>query len=704
AGDEKIQVIDLKLKDEAKKGYFGKASFGTDFSRFYEGQVLANKFNKKQKISVYFMSSNTTKSTLSWKDANDFGIDNATQYKYNSETDSWEVNDNFISTEDGFPLMFKSGFYYTDQINSKLKVGANYTYSDFRKRTESNTNVSFFMPDTTFSTSMIDKETNQYRSHEANLNIEYKIDSTQTLTFEPKFIFAEKTSETNSTSSYKDANASSVRNSINQQMGESDVTNIKARLAYNKKFKKEKRELKITNNVVVDNSNSETQIGFKDQMLLTNTIENEIDQNKLNDRNIFSNVFSTVFIEPINKKMKFEFVYELFNIKNSQNTQSFNKFNGEYTLLDSLTSGDFTSIKTQNRVGVSWIYDYKKHLVTIGAMGRTVQINNNNLFDNTSIRQSVTNVLPKIVHYYRIGRNTSWRSSITSNSVLPSIQLLQPVRNNSNPNSIFIGNSNLKPNYTFNLNSNFNHYNPLNGGYVYAGIYASYGLNEFISSITYDNLGRRTQTYVNENSLNYAGLWAGGGIPIIKQILNLTPHLQYNQGNRVNYVDDIRNTLNTYTVSPNIDINLYTDIVEFSFGFDYSFTKNQNSISSNLNLTNNRYGLNSDIRIYLPWKMELATDFEYNQYRNLAEGFNINTFIWNAEIEQNFGKNDNFSIALKAYDMLNQNTKIIRESSANQIYDTRKTIIARYFLFSLTYKFNSTFKKSKKTENNEITE
>lgn len=64
--DEKIQVLDLKLKDDAKKGYFGRASGASDFALtpvdgeigtnpFYEGELLLNKFKGSQKdIGVCF--------------------------------------------------------------------------------------------------------------------------------------------------------------------------------------------------------------------------------------------------------------------------------------------------------------------------------------------------------------------------------------------------------------------------------------------------------------------------------------------------------------------------------------------------------------------------------------------------------------------------------------------------------------------------
>ena len=51
--DETIQVMDLRLKEDAKKGYFGRISGGSDFNDFYEGELLFNRFNKDFKLSIF---------------------------------------------------------------------------------------------------------------------------------------------------------------------------------------------------------------------------------------------------------------------------------------------------------------------------------------------------------------------------------------------------------------------------------------------------------------------------------------------------------------------------------------------------------------------------------------------------------------------------------------------------------------------------
>lgn len=698
ASDEKIQVIDLKLKDEAKKGYFGKASFGTDFTRFYESQALVNKFNKKQKISAYFLTTNTTRSSLSWRDANQFGIQQGNAYEYNAETDSWSANENFISSDDGFPQVLRTGAFFNDQLTEKLKIGANYTYSDFRKQTEETSRTQFFLPDTTYSSFSKTTSNLHAKHHQANLNLEYKIDSTQTIVFEPKINYISRTDERNSSMDFLNSDNLTNRQSTNTTTGESDAFNLKTKLVYVKKFKKEKRQLRLLNNFIYDQSASNSHLGYADYFNQTGITENEIDQFKTGDRSIVSNLFGALYAEPINKKMRIEFYYELFNTTNTNNRRSFNGMSGVYTDLDSLTSGDFKTAKIQNKLTTTFVYDYKKHLLTIGVAGRNVLVDNSNKFIGTSIHQNVSDFQPKITYNYRIHKNSSLRFNSSTSSTLPSIGYLQPIYDNSNPNAIRSGNENLKPNYLFTNRLTYNVYSPLSGSYFYGGAYSNYVFNDFVSSITYDSLGRTISNYQNHNSLGYLGAYANAGIALIKQVLNLEPNASYNYGNRYNFVNNEKNTQIFHSLKTGLDIALYTDVVEFTFGASYEVRENQNSISSTANLTNTTYGLNSDLTVYLPWKMEITTDFEYNNYNNLSQDFNINTFIWNAEIQQKIGKNDNWIIAVQAFDLLNQNTRINRSAYANFITDNRTAIISRYFMLNLSYIFNSTFKKSKKND------
>ena len=65
-------------------------------------------------------------------------------------------------------------------------------------------------------------------------------------------------------------------------------------------------------------------------------------------------------------------------------------------------------------------------------------------------------------------------------------------------------------------------------------------------------------------------------------------------------------------------------------------------------------------------------------------------------MEKRFTKRENIVLSIEGNDILNQNIIAQRIVQNNLIIDNRTTIISRYFLARLTYKFNN---KKIKTQN-----
>ena len=126
--DETIQVMDLRLKEDAKKGYFGRLSGGTDFNDFYEGELLFNKFNKDFKLSVFSLASNTPRANFGYGDIKKYGLstDNGNFFS-DGERGWWGGSDGYDNS--GIPETIKSGVFFSDKIGDKVKLGLNYTYN-----------------------------------------------------------------------------------------------------------------------------------------------------------------------------------------------------------------------------------------------------------------------------------------------------------------------------------------------------------------------------------------------------------------------------------------------------------------------------------------------------------------------------------------------------------------------------------------------
>jgi hypothetical protein len=85
----------------------------------------------------------------------------------------------------------------------------------------------------------------------------------------------------------------------------------------------------------------------------------------------------------------------------------------------------------------------------------------------------------------------------------------------------------------------------------------------------------------------------------------------------------------------------------------------------------------------------IKIDANYSINSQRAAGFNKNIFIVNAELSKAFFKTENLIITLSGNDLLNQNLNLSRQVNGNIVTDNYTSIISRYFLLKLTYKFNN---------------
>jgi hypothetical protein len=296
--------------------------------------------------------------------------------------------------------------------------------------------------------------------------------------------------------------------------------------------------------------------------------------------------------------------------------------------------------------------------------------------------------LPFANFQYKFERNTRLNVRYNTNSSQPSVNQLQPLPNNANQNFISLGNPDLKPTFDHNVSLNFNSFKPISGKNIWLG--GSYGLhqNAFSSSLVYDSLGRSISTPVNiDGNYNFFS-WFGGNIPLFSRKLNLGISGNVNSYENNNFINNKRNTTRNTSYSGSPSISLEGEKYYFEVGGGYTYNVPYSKISTN-NKPYTSHSFNYQFRIETWKKIFIESDGNYQFNSQRAEGYNLNYFIINASINKNIGKLDNWVVALKGYDLLNQNISVDRRVYNNVITDTKTNIITRYFLFSITYRFNS---------------
>lgn len=694
-GNETLQIMNLKLKDEAKNGFFGKVIGASDFEKFYEGEFLANKFKNKQKISVFALGSNTPHSSFGWEDMYKFGL-----------TDSgWEADEdgdysyNGMERNQGIPQTLKSGIYYTDKISSKTKLNFNYTYNNNQLNANSETASQYFLTDTTYNTNNRSNSKQLNESHSINFGIVQTLDSLTELVIIPKLAFNSSTTNRNELTDFIGGDEIlSRRTEINNKNKASGYTlNTTAKIT--RKFKKKDRLLEASYNYILNNNTSEGTLISNNVFFNNSFIGNDsINQKKTNFGNSRSNNATVTYIEPITKKIKLEFEYNLnFNV-GLQEKNALNYANGEYALRDSLFSNNFENSRMTNRFGAKFIYEVKKQRFIVGSRIRQVSIANNNLITQQTIKQTVNNILPYLRYMYKFSENSRIHFKYKTTSSQPSIDQLQPIQDNTNPNQIKNGNPNLLPTFKQNFEIDYNAYKPITSKYIWASASYSTTNNDFSNSILFDSIGRTITTPVNVNGNYDGGATIGGSFPFFSKILELAPNLNFNYNNYTSFINGQKNTITTANSSSGLDVNLQFDTLEFRIGYIFDF----NSPTSTLNEANNKpytaQKFNASLRLKLPLKFIFETDVVYTINSQRAQGYNINYFLWNASLKKTFFKKENFIISIDATDILNQNINTARSIQDNVIRDNKTNIISRYILLKAIFKFNSNKTKDDEEE------
>ena len=691
--EEKIQVLDVKLKEDAKKGYFGKlAGAGGANSEyfnnepngqlFYEGELLANYFNKDLKISVFALGSNTPNTGFSYRDASRFGLTN-------EFSGGWRSRFGGGSQLSGLPENYKGGFYYSDKIGKKVKLGVNYTYNDSRLTTDQNTTNEFFLPDTTYTSESRNQEFQKQLSHTMNFTVDYDISDQTKLELKSNLTVREEEIEEENETSFYSANRDSTNatNVENSSTADGLEANVDARLTH--EFKKRNRELEVQYQLGYSETDREnfmqSNILFYELPIPDSTFDQKRDvlNNTTGHRGLIE------YTEPLSRKLKINVQYKVDYFYGEQSTLTYDRTGQSYDSLSSIFSNDFSNTRLENRIGASLIYTDRKHTLNAGSRFRNVEIDNLNNFTGELIKQDVNNILPFIEYTYKWSNSQRLRFNYRTSSAQPGLSQLQPVRDNTNPNNLIVGNPDLVPNYTHSVDAFFNKWNALKQSYIWATTFFSYTDDAFSNAITYLPDGRTISQSINVDGNVNAGFFAGGGLPLFDKKLRLDPNVNVNYSRFNSQINGLDNTTENIATGGEIKLGMRSDTMEISISAGYQYNVPNSSLSIGANQPYSRQSYGAEVFFELPWRFFIESDAKYVINTQRAAGFNESPFIWNAKLNKRFLETGNLVIHIGVNDIFNQNIGINRSIGNNVITDTRNVIIARYFMGGLTLRFNN---------------
>jgi hypothetical protein len=690
------KTVNIKLKEDQKKGGFGKYSATSNLKSLHDVGLLYNRFVNKRKLSLYATKSSTSTGSLNWEDQrrlglNDFEFDEVSGYYmsfggYDETFNDWSLR--------GLPNAYTAGGLYFNRFGAdKQSVNTSYRYNRLDTRNLGSLLTQNILPDTLFYTNQYTNTKGRNEQHAFNGKWEWKIDSLSTLKFTTAFTRKQTTYINHTTTESLTEEKLPVNRGERQNDGMTTRLQNDNALQYKKLFKKTGRQL-IANlrfNLVDDNGNGI--LNYENRFYkngLPDSTETS-DQQKINKGHSQTIGGKITYAEPLSTKISLLLDYGYNRNTATANRNTFDKTNsGKYEKYNPLFSNNFDMTAVSHSSMLSLRYLTQKLLVAFGSGVSSVQLNLLNKDNNTTRAYNFLNLTPQSSFSYTIKPNNSIRLNYRGATVQPNIEQLQPLRNNNDPLNIVIGNPNLEVGFRHNISLSYNAYKLLSQ----SGIWTSLSYNATHKAITnittIDGLGKKTTMPVNVNgnsNWNFWGEWnkGEGG-----KKLNHTASLQANGGVYNNFINGNANrtTFTTYN---------------FGYGLRYEVEQkwslhiqprigHSNSVSSlntGAKTSYFTYGGESEGFVKLPGAFELKSDvqLDWRQRISAFEG-NADFTIWNVELSHKVLKNKSGIISILARDILNTNRGYNRTINSNFITEERYQKLGQYFMLKFEWSFN----------------
>lgn len=702
--DGKTQkTINLKLKEDKKKGYFGKIDLSAgpadNAKPRFNNNLLYGSFKGKRKISAFALNGNTGQDGLNWQDAEKYsgGSDNVimdgesgfVSITYGGESSDGEA---YVNTDNGFIRNLNLGANYNNKWKDKHTLSFSPKYNEQNYTNGNNTYIENYLRNDsvlisrTNKTAAVDKYNYLLRGV-----YDAKLDSNTTLkvTLNTNFYHSASESHSQSVTSGKYGNLKNETTGNNNTISDKNVVSGSANLKH--KFKKDRRTLSFNTNWSFLNTESKTFINNTNIDYFYN-LSSPIDQKINNDKSTIGLSAKATYTEPLNKKYALEFSHELSFNKglNNQLTYSLNTANNQYdTKVDSL-SNDFDQRITVQRPSIRLAYSFKKMKFNLGGGAGFTHFDLMDKTNNKEYQRNYVNYFPTANFNYTYKSNHNIGIGYNGNTRQPTLNQLQPLRNVNSLFYQYLGNPTLKPSFVNSININHNSYNFLKELWMYQSLNFASTSNAIVNKSNIDLAnGKTTVQPVNLNGNYSLNFWSGAGYKFKKINVRLWTNIGGNFGRSKSILNDTIQTSNNTGVNLNYGFNKSKEKkYDFYIGNGINYSINKILPSTKANKIFN-WELSANAEVYLTKSFIIGMDYQGNfQPANatLKQGLNVN--LLNGSIKKTF-KDNQFTIYLNVRDILNQNNGVSRYFGGNTYQEEIQQRLRRYALLGFRWDFKN---------------
>ncbi|MBO9152926.1 TonB-dependent receptor family protein [Chitinophaga sp. GCM10012297] len=669
ADGEIEKTLNLTVKEDKKKGFFGRASAGYGTNDRYQAGATFNRFRESQQLSILGSTNNVN--------APGFAVGEVRGGQGQGLTRSWN-----------------GGANYSDMFSKNLRVNASYFVD--KKESENETvsgRQNIFRPDSSSFVNNFNNALSDMVNHRAFMRMEYQIDSSHSLLVTPNFSYSNGNTVTESGSTTLNNAKDTVNNSRNRSTTSSNAPTFNTQALFRKKFDKKGRTLSANFNFGFNKNEQESiNQSFMNFHDATGQRLDTIDQKVMQESSSNRAGVKVSYTEPVFRDRYLEIDYGFNYNKSTNDRYTFDKSKtGDIydQAVDSLTNL-FRNVYSGHQAGISLMTQKLRYNYTLGLSLQQNTLNSDNLSTGENIHQQTWNFAPLAVLNYNFSSSKRLTFNYRGQTQQPTLEQLQPVPDISNPLLIREGNPDLEPTFLNNVALSFNDYDHNTMRSLFASVTGTFTLNKIVNSNTITKEGIQIVKPVNVDGSYNLNAYIVNGLALNRQQkanLNTSTVLTYNRD--ISFVNGAENITNNLNLMQGANVNwMYKELFDVAAGGTVSYNRVRFSQNEANNANYFNYTLTFDFNLNLPLGFIIGGDLDYIANTGRSAGFNNQYTMVNGFVSKTVFSKKQGLLKLQVFDLLNQNVSVTRTVADNYIEDTRSMVLNRYFMLSFSYFLN----------------
>ncbi|MFY0254161.1 outer membrane beta-barrel protein [Chitinophaga sp. 30R24] len=656
----KQKTINITIKEEKQNKVTGQLTVGGGTQNKYALKSNASRFKSDQQL-IFIGNGNNTNgyqegstnipagNIRNWNVGINYSEDWSKKFTFNG---SYSLNDNYLKNESSSirQNFQEEGNYYNDQKNT---IG------------------------------------NWMHQHTISSKLDYKVDSFTLLSLKSDLNYTQnKTTSDNDYKSY--SNTQSLIN-IGDMHNKNNSGFINASESFNliKKFKKPNR--KLSANIYLNNNNnngsayneSNNSYALSNGALATDTI---------NQKNKITNTVQTAqlgiyYTEPLTKYFSLEFQYLYTNslTKFGRSTYDYDIKEDTYDLLNDSLTNEYKSTSVTHYTSIGVTKQKEKYDYSISLYSFINDIKNINFSHPYHINTHTAALAPQLDFNYYLSNHSRLLLLYREGIIIPNINQLQLVPDNSNSLFIQKGNPNLKSPKTNNFTIVYSQYNSTNAYNMNINITGVIFKNKIIDNTYQDSIGRQISEPTNKNGAYNISTTIENNININKQNFSLRSVTNLSFDHDVNIIDNIDGNIDNRMIDQMIKLNFRSkELLDCSLSAEVRYNNIIYRLQTNSYSELLMYHLFFDGILNLPANYTFISNITYVINNTQAIQSSNSGLLLNASISKAILKKHAI-LKLQGFDLLNKNLSIHQNVGSNYIETSHNMVMQRFFMISFSY-------------------